>query len=290
MPEGPGGLFFLDSGAFSLYMLKVARRDGVDGFSFYESDEYWDYVDGYASFVKNNEGAIDFYANVDVMFEPRLSWRTMRYLKEEHGLNPVPVVHMGTEVRWITKYMDAGHDLIGLGGLASGGNTPPVRRWLDKVFDAICPPSCGRMPQVRTHGFAMTSHELMLRYPWWSVDSATWTKVGAFGSIMVPRKTRKGFDFTREPHIVVTSIESDTDSKHYDRMTGSARRDVDEWLEFIDLPAGKVGDDGEVIRHGVRTRHTERKIANLLYFEGLRKSIPDYPIPFRLPKQARGML
>lgn len=159
----------LDSGAFSLYMKEVApkakggtKRD----FSFYESDQFWDYVDGYAEFVKKHKDVIDYYANVDVMFSASRSWQVLKYLEDEHGLNPVPVYHMGSDEAWLHRFLEDGYEFIAFGGLAATGSSPEARDWLDRAFGIVCDqPS--RMPKVRVHGFAVTAYPLLIRYPWY---------------------------------------------------------------------------------------------------------------------------
>lgn len=277
-PEGVG-LFFLDSGAFSMKgkATEYAKKNGGNRWAYYDTKEFWDYVDAYAAFVKEHQEGIDYYVNVDAIGNPELSWKSQRYLEKRHKLKPVPVVHCGSDVKWIEKYMAAGHDLIGLGG----GLIDWKASWLDKVFAMVCN-SPGNLPTVRLHGFAMTGYKNLIKYPWWSVDSATWTKVGANGNIMVPHKRGKEYTFGVRPYIVPVSNDSSAPSgKHYNSMSPRERKIIDEWLELIEVPFGKTDKDGTVIEYGVTNRHSERKIANLKFFEGLRNWLPAYPWPFK---------
>ena len=80
---------FMDSGSFSLWTraAKWAKENGLDEpWGFYDTEEFWSYIDGYASFIKKNHRGIDLYANVDVIPNPELSWRNLRYLEDEHDL------------------------------------------------------------------------------------------------------------------------------------------------------------------------------------------------------------
>lgn len=285
------GLFFLDSGAHSLYTREVIKLAGYGslkrkrdaGYGYYDGPEFWTYVDTYAQFVKEHLDVLDYYANVDVIFDPVRSWKVLKYLEQEHGLNPVPVVHYGTSLKWIAKHLDAGYEYLGLGGLGQEATVVDYKVWADGVFSFLCPKPL-RLPVVRTHGFAMTAYNLLVRYPWFSVDSATWTKVGAFGGIMVPHKRRGQFVFDIAPYIVAVSNGSPGNKeagKHYQTLSQADRTIVTEWLELIDVPLGKSKPDGMVIEYGVCNRHSERKIANLLFFERLRAWLPAYPWPFR---------
>jgi hypothetical protein len=61
-------------------------------FSIYDTDMFWQYVDEYAAFIKEYRDGIDFFANVDVIQDPKRTWKVQKYLENEHGLDPVPVV------------------------------------------------------------------------------------------------------------------------------------------------------------------------------------------------------
>ena len=283
------GLFFLDSGAHSLYNEHIWKRPEQmrkpigERYSYYDTDAFWAYVDAYAAFVKEHLDVIDLYANVDVIYHPQKSWEVQRYLEDEHGLSPVPVVHYGCPLKWVDKYLNAGYAILGVGGLGQGATKETYTAWADRLFAFICPrPSM--LPTIKTHGFAMTAYDLMLRFPWWSVDSATWTKVGAFGGIMVPHKRGGQFVFDVQPYIIAVSNDSPSNKqagKHYQTLSKADRAIVAEWLELIDVPLGKSKADGTVIEYGVCNRHSERKIANLLFFERLRAWLPAYPWPFK---------
>ncbi len=290
------GLFFLDSGAHSLYNLNVLKKKAeitrvrAEEYTYYETKEFWAYVDAYAAFVKQYEKNIDLYANVDVIYNPAKSWEVQKYLEDEHGLHPVPVVHYGTSLEWVDKYLEGGYKLLGLGGLGQGATKGTYTSWADKLFNHICPASNDHMPRIRTHGFAMTAYDLMIRYPWWSVDSASWTKVGAYGSIMVPHKRQGKFTFEEQPYIITTSQESpDTKikGKSFQTLAPAEQKIVMEWLQLIDVPFGKgilpsdkeEGTPGAIC--GVCNHHSQRKVANLLFFEKLREWLPAYPWPFK---------
>lgn len=286
-------LHFLDSGSFSLLTRakEFAAATGRSEWEFYETPEFYAYCDGYAAFVKENREAIDDYANVDAIPNPDVTWRNQRYLEREHGLSPVPVVHFDTDLRWLEHYISRGrHEMIALGGLV-GAPSGPAREWLDRCFEVVCD-TPDRKPCVKIHGFGMTSFPLMRRYPWWSVDSASWTKVGAYGSIMVPHRNLKGWDFTRDPYLVTVSDDSpgmETEGKHWRALAGAAREVVLEWLREIDVPFGRM-EGGEVVEQGVTNHHSERKIANLLLFQRFLETVPEYPWAWQRPYKRPRML
>ena len=107
---------FLDSGAHSLYTKEVMKKEHVEGYSFYESKEFWDYVDNYAQFVRENKSFLSVYVNVDVIFNPELTWKVQKYLETNHELSPLPVIHYGADLKWVKRYMDD-YEYIRFGGL-----------------------------------------------------------------------------------------------------------------------------------------------------------------------------
>lgn len=317
---------FLDSGSFSLWTQAAeyaAKHPKKGKYGFYDTDAFWEYVDQYAAFIKKYKAGIDLYANVDVIpdrslpmgdeIAPVLTLRNQKYLQDEHGLDPIPVVHYKENLIWLERYYRGGYKLIALGGLV-GAPEAGARGWLDRAFSQVC--NAEGIPQVRLHGFGITSYHFLIRYPWWSVDSAAWTKIGAYGGILMPRRRGRKFTFWEsdyqtgemsplEPYLVKVSREASKKDKervtydslkldttvpvstkakngvlHYDTMNEWERKEVRDWLEEIKIPFGKVRN-GEMIDPGVCSRHSERKAANLLFFERLRQALPDWPWPFR---------
>lgn len=279
---------FLDSGAFTQWTkaAEYARKNRCGRWDYFDTPEFWGYMDDYAKFVKKYKVAIDLYANVDVIQNPELTWRNQQYL-EKKGLTPVPVVHFPEDLKWLQLYMSRGHELIGLGGLV--GNDGDARDdWTSRCFDLICDqPS--RLPKVKIHGFGLTDYMILLRYPWWSVDSTSWAMVGAFGSILVPHKRAGKFTFDVEPYVMAVSNKSPKtgrQGRHYHSLTEREKEIVREWLEEIGIPLGRMKGE-EVVEVGVVTCTYTRRAANLHFFERMRKALPPWPQPFRARKEAR---
>lgn len=271
---------FLDSGSFTLKTKAAAyaRANRTSPWDFYETPQFWDYIDAYAAFVKKYAAGIDVYANVDAIQNPKLTWRNQKYLEREHGLCPVPVVHCGTNLKWLHRYVDAGYELIALGGLVKA-HRERSRDWIEKCFKAV---SVKGVPQVKFHGFGITNWKLLVRYPWWSVDSTTWVKVAAYGGIIVPPCRWGRFLFDRSPSVVKVSNES---PDHCDRlrqaMSAKEREIMMAWLAEIDVPFGYIRADGEIAVPGVSNRQTERRLANLIYFERLLATLPAWPWAYK---------
>lgn len=218
--------FFLDSGAYSAW----SRGAEID-------------LDEYIEFIRANIQWIDVYANLDclagrpgVPTSPQereaaaaKSWDNYMYMKNA-GLDPIPVYHIGEDVRWLEKMLAFGCSYIGLGGLV-GVPSASRRQWLDGVFDRIT--DANGEPLVKTHGFGMTAVDLIFRYPWFSVDSTTWIKITANGAVYLPARADGRFVFDRSPTTVAVSDRNPrqaADGKHANSMPEAARKVLDQWL------------------------------------------------------------
>lgn len=298
---------FIDSGAHSLYYAYVAKRTtkiiGKHGreleapptrwmqgdFSYFDlkaGSDFRKYCDSYASFVRKTTRDGMLYVSVDVIGHPELSWQIWDFFTKEHALHLMPVLHVGTDFKYLDKYLDRGCGLIGVGGAWRQGRSG-LLRYADTLFRRICPASKGYLPQVRVHGFAVTSWEMITRYPWWSVDSSTWVKLSAYGWIYIPRWSDKiGWCFDRPPMMINFSHRSPHQKKkdkHYGSITKQAKEAVHKWLKELGLEMGSVTDPGskkaEMVKFGVTSHHRARNVANLTYFKELEKRCPKWPFP-----------
>jgi hypothetical protein len=64
-------------------------------------------------------------------------------------------------------------------GVSKTGDTGEVMSRLDRIFTKLCDKN-GHC-KWKIHGFGITSPQMMSRYPWYSVDSSSWIKYGAYG-------------------------------------------------------------------------------------------------------------
>lgn len=168
---------FLDSGAFSAWTQGIEIN-----------------IQDYIEFIKKYKDEIDLYANLDVIsFSPNPSdkeeaaRKTLENQKimESAGLSPLPVFHVGEPWKYLEYYLKK-YDYIGLGGMVQQPKTILIP-WLDKVFgDFICDKR--GYPKVKVHGFGLTSVPLMIRYPWYSVDSTTWVVNSRLGRVFIPSR------------------------------------------------------------------------------------------------------
>ncbi len=289
---------FFDSGAFSIGIRtrEWSKETGLPEDKYYDSEEFLAYANGYVQFLKDHKEVAQHYANIDVIGNPKLTWKNQKLL-ESLGINPVPVVHFGTDLKWLKKYVSAGYTYIGLGGLVGGrvggSASPDKNRWIASCFAEVCPAPT-YLPSVRFHGFGVSTWRVIRKYPWYSVDSAAWAKLGAFGNIMVPRKRRGEWDFSGGEEIVSVSKDSPSRHKadsHYFTMTLAEREMVNEWLEEVCVPLGRLADSGETEVEGVLTNGYLRRIAVLYTCELFRKHLPPWKRPFvKIQQTGLGLL
>lgn len=293
--------FFPDSGAHSLFNLHCFKdvklgkttmrvlKNESERYLWYSKDgkkltpEFKQYLHDYVDFISKYDSGIDHYATVDVIYNPELSWQSLKYL-ESFGLKPIPVIHHRSSMQVLDRHLSAGYQYIGLGGLGQQSTKSDYYRWADQVFDRICN-NAKRLPCVKTHGFAMTSYDLILRYPWWSVDSSSVFKCAGFGSIYVPHKRAGTFTYSENPYVIGFSHRSSAkqiSGKHYSSLNSGERSIVRDWLKEIDMKVGKVDKDGEMTEYGVYSSYNARVVANLRFFEKFLDWLPKWPWAFKI--------
>ncbi len=288
---------FIDSGAHGLYNEHVRDVQHRFGYSWYETDAFTAYLDQYAAFIKDQADLITLYANVDVIYNPEMTWKSQQYLEEVHGLTPVPVIHHGTPLQWLEKYLEKGYEYIALGGLGQETTLQDYFGWGDKAFALICPgPS--NLPVAKVHGFAACAHQLLTRYPWWSVDATTWIMFAAYGHILLPPPQGDGWRYDVPSfYIKVTRQVGKANPMKVgveDLRKLEVQRIVYRYLEEKGFPLGRSETDpatGEevVLEAGVTNNYQMRCELNALYFADLSAHLPPWPWPFR-PRGLRRLL
>ncbi len=190
----------LDSGAFSAWK----KRLHID-------------LDDYIAFIKHNEGCFDTIVNVDVIpgwagkrpsedqveASAAKGWENLKEL-EKAGIDAMPVYHMGERRYWLERMIDEGCEYVGISP-SNDRTTDQKREWLDEVYHFLC--GDRGYPEIKTHGFGVTATSLVHRYPWFSVDSTTWLKLGANGGVQIPKpgKGDDDYDYTTSPESIAMS-------------------------------------------------------------------------------------
>lgn len=92
--------------------------------------------------------------------------------------NVIHVFHQGDPEYALTRLLDSKPKYIGISP-SNDVMTPQRIIWLDETFKKV-------PKEVRTHGFAVTSFDLMKAFDWFSVDSTSWFMIGMYGKLSVP--------------------------------------------------------------------------------------------------------
>ena len=270
--------YILDSGAFSAW----TRQGSID-------------IDAYIEFMKLHKDRFTTNINLDVIpgrfgetptgeeieSAAGKGYENLKYIESKGGV-VIPVYHQHEKMYWLEKMIDDGYDYVGISPANDIQNSGRAR-WLDQVFGLIAK----KKPDLKTHGFAVTGYNLMFRYPWFSVDSATWRILGGHGGIYMPL-----FDSRGEARYEVAPWVLPASGRRglYEEIPPTIREAVVKYVKSRGFEIGEVeyteGDDNahkvgfglpggrqsrtrktEVVKElGLLTKHSERARWNALYF------------------------
>ena len=102
-------------------------------------------------------------------------WENMIYITHA-GIRVIPVYHQHEDIRWLKRMMTF-TDYIGISP-ANDASQKSKQVFLSNVF-AIT------KADVKTHGFAVTSLDTLLKFPFYSGDSSSWAAGGRYARIPV---------------------------------------------------------------------------------------------------------
>lgn len=243
--------------------LNLAMRRQTGDYSYYvKSPKFVKYLDNYAEYLHREKEDYIFYVALDVVGSAEHTYNAVRYL-ESCGLAPVPVFHYGEDFSWLKRYID-NYEYIGLGGMGGKVTKKLFLPFGDRCF-SMFDDGTGK-PRIKVHGFAVTSYELLLRHPWYSVDSSTWTALARNGGIYVPTPAGKEGEFTyikRPLHTRFT--ERALHSKlGYARLGETSKQIVLDYLDTLGLELDVMGE------------YDTRDLANAAYMLRLSEELKEY--------------
>jgi len=305
---------FLDSGAFSAWTQGTYIN-----------------LDEYIKFCLEHLDVVTAIANLDVIpgkpyqqltqedidNSARQGWQNYKKMLKA-GIPKkklVHIFHQGEDFKWLRRMVKQ-IPYIGLSP-ANDKTTNQRIHWLDACMDYVVDKE--GMPIVKFHGFAATSLRLMLRYPWYSVDSTSWVVTGRMGSIYVPRFRSGEWIYDEDSwKIAVSSRSPNTKEagKHIETLPPKQKQLVLDYIHskgyqlgksvFKTVPAGyelkenerwadkkpkdkTVKRQVEVIEEpGVCNKYQLRDEMNIIYFQDLEQSMPEWPWPFKKKNKIQG--
>lgn len=191
--------------------------------------------------------------------------KMIRHLPMEKVL---PVHHRGDSFKWLEKMLDFGCPYIGLSPRHDGTDKRRRFSYIEECRKVVLDSSGS--PLVKTHGFAVSYPEFMCRFPWYSVDSASWVKSAAWGIVLLPPKTNGEWDFTKQYFKLFTTDRANLAHRRDDwnLLTMKEARPglyqhVMSWLNEIGVEEGELGNE-EV--KGVVNDNSSRLMANIGYY------------------------
>lgn len=165
----------MDSGVFSYRTYKANYIKQGKPLTELPTEEQ--FIDLYVAYCKQYSHLWDFYVTIDLEINAPKILHTHIKL-EKLGLRPMPVFHGDDSVDYLKKYADKGYKLIGIGlARSERGQRDKLRNRFDTIFDE------GAKLGLDFHGLALTSGWVMLGWPWWSVDSSSWSRTASLGCI-----------------------------------------------------------------------------------------------------------
>jgi hypothetical protein len=263
---------FLDSGVFSAWNRKMTLDLKL-----------------YCDFIKRNEHLLQCYATMDVIPGQFGVKRTQKDVEQSakgsydnqqvmksRGLKPIPIFHQGEDYKWLERYIKDGEPYIGI-STAKDLRSDEQRQWCDLVFSMITDAK-GR-PHVKTHGFGITNISLLLRYPWFTADSTTWSLAAGFGLIYVPRMNGDKPDYNSIPMRIITSGRTQkawsSAKRQYEALNAENLEWVQRWMKHV-----------EITPEDARFKSSTRRLACLRYFNEFAEhhDIKPYPLDRRVKR------
>lgn len=238
----------------------------------------------YCQFIKDNAEHITAYANLDVIGDPEKTLENQKIMENE-GLSPIPCYHYGEDIKYIIDLIEKDYEYIAIGGMAPIPSITLIP-WLDRLFtNYICDTS--GCPIVKTHGFGLTSVKIMIRYPWFSVDSSTWLMTSRRGIITFPKFKNGKPCYISSPIRIEISSKSPhkkIQSAHFSTMSLFEQKVITQYVEERGHVIGESqwdGDDEIIVKEGLCNSYKMRDSFNALYFIDLQNSLPKYPWALR---------
>lgn len=196
----------LDSGAFSAFNSKVQIP-----------------LERFAAFCTKHQHNFHLIASLDVIGDAVASMENYERLRDA-GANVFPTFHYGEPMEYLEK-MKRMSDVVGIGGVAQLGGGKKLLNWMDTAWQRLVDRS-GK-PTHRVHGFAVTAPSLIVRFPWYSVDSMSWLFSANNGSVCI-------FDGKRLHNVIVSETSAaakDLGAMHYSVLSKPERDRLHAYLE-----------------------------------------------------------
>lgn len=243
----------LDSGAFSAWRrnIDLPLKDYMAYCKAHAKD-----VDAYVNMdcIPGENGKMD-HSQSSIEKSAAKSYENLQLMKAE-GLSPIPVFHQGERFEWLDKMLADGETYVGISPYMRAHQSEIIQ-WMDKAFSRITDKE-GK-PLIKTHGFGVTACNLCTRFPWYSVDSTSWSVGGGYGSILVPQYIGSVPDYSKPPLTLrLSARKQHAGSRGFDGLS-EAQQDV----------VRKAAEEAGVAMSALRNTFLGRWKMNLQYHLGM---------------------
>ncbi len=268
--------YALDSGAFSAW----SREVDVD-------------LESYAQHILAHRNLYgDFVANLDVIPGSKRggqkvteaereraaeqgweNWVELKRLLKPVGITPIHTYHRGEAIKWLKKLIDES-EYLSLGGTSILPTKEKIQ-WLDSIMTSLTDNK--GWPIRKLHGFACTAPEVMTRYPWASVDSASWLYASEHGDcyIRLPRGGATIINFFFEDW-------KPSPPKHFSRYSEADQKVIAACLAALDFTPEQLSKVSCECC-GANLSYLNRDAVNAGFFLDLEEELTRNPRPWRPP-------
>lgn len=164
---------FLDSGAFSIFTRGISIG-----------------IDNYIEFCKENAALFEVMASFDVIPSAKYnvidagqkSWENYLYMLEK-GVDKnklIPIFHYGEPYSFFQRMIDHGCDYIGIAP-SQAKSSKRKYHFISACFDLVKKSK----RDIKIHGFGVSAEKMMVRYPFYSADSAKPVRLSSNGYALV---------------------------------------------------------------------------------------------------------
>ena len=152
---------FLDSGAF----VASVKKKEID-------------IKEYVSYIEENKDDIFVYNGIDIPKDTKGVLKNQKLL-EIGKLKPVYTFYVDNDIKYLKEAVEK-YEYIALGGMIPYMNdTKKLQKYLAECYDIIKPSETG----IKVHGIGIANFNLMKKFSFYSVDSATWLTGARFGQV-----------------------------------------------------------------------------------------------------------
>lgn len=210
------GLITIDSGAHSFFSFIGLSVSADNSQSQGEMPDPYEYFEKHLAWIKEWYDYADYFAELDLqdIVGQEQVWEWRKRYKEAGVSDKIITVHhsMNTMDDFKRMVRESDSKYVALEGLRGGKVNLPYMQLIRHAYEN----------DTKVHGFALTNQKIMKKYPFYSVDSSSWTAVNRYGLIykfedgrMRQFKTKKEHFFEKNLSLQQASFNREKENQHF---------------------------------------------------------------------------